>query len=95
MTRALGRRRAGGARFVVRLSEAARVVVTLERRTPARRCAARDPRVVRPRRPAPARIVIRRVAGRRSPAGRYRARVRAIDGAGLLSPKRTLGFRLR
>ncbi len=82
-----------GARFTVRLSEPATVRVTLERR--------RGSRWVELRRAAfrvkagTTRLRIRSARGRSLPAGRYRARVRAVDAAGLASPKRAVSFTLR
>jgi len=86
---------AAGARIAVRLSEAARVHVTLERRSAAgewRRV--RRTAVLRP--PGAGVVRLRRGAdGRRLAPGRYRVRVRAIDAGGLLSRKRSAYFRLR
>ncbi len=84
---------AAGARLAVRLSEAATVRVALERRAGARWI-----RVLRASfaQPAGSSVVrIRRAGGGALARGRYRARLRAIDGAGLQSAKRTVAFALR
>jgi hypothetical protein len=84
---------AGGARLEISLSEPARVRVTLERRV-----AGGYRRVRRAAFDAGAgagMISIRRAGGRALHGGRYRARVRAVDGAGLQSAKRTVAFTLR
>lgn len=80
---------ARGARVRLRLSEAATVRVTLERRT-----ATRWVRVRRTTTAQPAGTSVLRVA-RGLRRGRYTARVRAVDAAGLESAKRTVAFRLR
>jgi len=82
-----------GARFAIALSEPASVRVTLERRAGGRWLLER-----RATRAAPAGasvLHLRRARGRALPRGRYRARIRAADAAGLTSRKRTVAFRLR
>jgi len=85
--------RALGARFAVVLSEAATVRLSLERRSGRRWVrvrkatfrAAAGPSVLR----------VRRANGRLLASGRYRARLRAVDAAGLASEKISASFRLR
>ena len=85
--------RARGALLRVRLSEAATVRVTLERRAGGRWAKARQATF---RTPAGAsNLAIRRVNGRALAPGRYRARLRATDAVGLSSPKRAVTFVLR
>ena len=85
--------RARGVRIVARVSEPATLRVALERAAGRRRML-----VLR----ATFRVGsglsilrIRRIHGSALPSGRYRARIRASDAAGLLSAKRTATFRLR
>ena len=80
---------ASGARLQTRLSEAATVRVTLERRN-GRRWA----RVLRASFRRPSGSSVLRI-GRVLVPGRYRSRLRAVDAAGLLSAKRTVTFTLR
>ncbi len=80
---------AAGARLHARLSEAATVRVTLERRA-----GARWVRVSRTSFQRPAGASVLRIGGTLK-RGRYRARLRATDAAGLLSAKRTVAFALR
>lgn len=82
-----------GARFPIRLSEAAGVRVTLERRAGRRWVAVR--RVTLPATAGESVLRIRRANGRALSRGRYRARLRAVDAAGLASPTRSVTFRLR
>ena len=82
-----------GARFTVRLSEPATVRITLERRRGARWVELR--RAAFRVKAGTTRLRIRSARGRALPAGRYRARVRAVDAAGLASPTRTATFTLR
>jgi hypothetical protein len=82
-----------GVRLPIRLSEPARVTVTLQRRS-----ADRWKRVRRATFRASegaTTLRIRRAHGRALPRGRYRARLQATDPAGLTSPARTVVLRLR
>ena len=82
-----------GARFTVRVSEAATVRMTLERRRGTRWVEVR--RATFRVKAGTSRLRIRSARGRSLPTGRYRARMRATDAAGLHSPKRVVGFTLR
>ncbi len=82
-----------GARLHARLSQAATVRVTLERRA-----RTRWTRVLRTSFETPAGASVLRIGGpggRSLAPGRYRARLRAAGAGGLLSAKRTVAFRLR
>lgn len=82
-----------GARLPIRLSEPARVTVTLQRRSDRRWNSVRRVTFEAPEGATTLRI--RRAHGRELPRGRYRARLRATDAAGLRAPARTVAFRLR
>lgn len=86
-------RAALGARLPVRLSEPARVAVSLQRRVGARWHTVRKVTFDVPEGASTLRI--RRARGRPLPRGSYRARLQAFDAAGLASAKRTVTFRLR
>lgn len=86
-------RASSGARLALRLSEPASVRIVLERRSRGRWVAVR--RATVQARAGRSVVRIRRVRGRAPAPGRYRARLRAIDAAGLASPARTVTFRLR
>lgn len=82
-----------GARLAVVLSETASVRVTIERRRRGRWASVRRATLSAP---AGASVLrIRRAGGRLLARGSYRARVRAVDAAGLVSRKRTVSFQLR
>ena len=85
---------ASGARFAIRLSEPARLRIVLERRSRTGRWVSVERTTVQAR-AGRSLVRIRRIGGRPPSRGRYRARLRAIDAAGLASPKRTVTFRLR
>lgn len=82
-----------GARLRVVPSESANVRVTLQRRRQGRWVTARRATMSAP---AGASVLrIRRAGGRVLARGSYRARLRAVDAAGLASPNRTVTFTLR
>lgn len=82
-----------GARLRVVMSETAHVRVTLERRRRGRWVSVRRATMSAP---AGASVLrIRRAGGRLLVRGSYRARLRAVDPLGLMSPKRTVAFELR
>jgi len=82
-----------GARLPIRLSEPARVAITLQRRSGHRWKSVR--RLTARASEGATTLRIRRAHGRRLARGRYRARLQATDPAGLRSPVRTVAFRLR
>ena len=82
-----------GARLPIRLSEPARVKVTLRRRSAKRWTTVRSATFLAPEGATTLRI--RRAHGRPLRRGRYRARLQATDAAGLRSPTRAVTFRLR
>ena len=86
-------RAASGARFSIRLSERAAVHIALERRSRGRWVSVQR-LTVQARRGRSA-VRIRRAGGRPLEPGRYRARLRAVDGVGLASRTRTVSLRLR
>jgi hypothetical protein len=82
-----------GVRLPIRLSEAAHVTVTLQRRSAHRWKSVRRATFRAPEGATTLRI--RRAHGRALPRGRYRARLQATDRAGLTSAARTVALRLR